>query len=310
WFCIPHQADDEYVREFARAVKTHLAPERRAYIEYSNEVWNSQFKQHHYAGKHGLDLGLGARQWEAAWHYYSQRSVEIFKIFESEFGGTERLVRVLASQAASAHVADQICGWNHAWEHADVLAIAPYIPLNIPLEGKDLDAAKVAAWSVEELLDYVEGHSLPDAKAWMQANKRIANRFKLKLVSYEAGQHFVGYAGAENNEPLTRLLHSANAHPRMKPIYRQYYQAWQEVGGDLLCHFSSVSVWNKWGSWGLLQYADEDAAASPKFSATLEWAKQLGQNVNVPGVEVEETATEAATSGSKAPVSETTTSDS
>jgi hypothetical protein len=40
-----------------------------------------------------------------------------------------------------------------------------------------------------------------------------------------------------------------------------------------------VGQWSKWGSWGLLQFADDDAAKSPKFTATMEWAKKLGQPV-------------------------------
>ncbi|MGE0758030.1 MAG: hypothetical protein AB7O38_13460 [Pirellulaceae bacterium] len=40
WFCMPHQADDDYVRRFARMVHERLNASLPAYIEYSNEVWN------------------------------------------------------------------------------------------------------------------------------------------------------------------------------------------------------------------------------------------------------------------------------
>ena len=93
------------------------------------------------------------------------------------FGGTDRIVRVLASQAASASVADEICGWNHAAEQADVLAIAPYISLIVLNEGKGLKAEEVAKWNVEQLLDYVETNAVPETLSWMTANKRMANRF-------------------------------------------------------------------------------------------------------------------------------------
>jgi hypothetical protein len=62
-------------------------------------------------------------------------------------------------------------------------------------------------------------------------------------------------------------------------IYAKYYAAWETSGGDLLCHFSSVGQWSKWGSWGLLQYADDDPRQSPKFTATLDWARKRGQKV-------------------------------
>jgi hypothetical protein len=92
----------------------------------------------------------------------------------------------------------------------------------------------------------------------------------------------VGVAGGENNEQMTTLLHRANAHPRMGKIYDRYYAAWTKAGGDLFCYFSSVGRWSKWGSWGILQYYDEDPSKSPKFMSTLRWAKSRGQPVNVP----------------------------
>ncbi len=281
WFCMPHQADNEYVRNFAALVKEKLDPKLKVYVEYSNEVWNSQFAQHRYAAAQGQKLGLAERPWEAAWRYTALRSVEIFRIWEEVFGGTERLVRVLPSQAANAYVSRQIVDFRDAYRHADALAIAPYVSLNLRPDGNP-PAAEVAGWSVEQLLAHVADHSLPEAIGWIKENRKVADEYNLKLIAYEAGQHLVGIQGAENNEALTRLLHQANAHPRMGEIYKSYLAAWQEHGGDVLCHFSSISRWSKWGSWGLLQYADDDPAQSPKFSAVMQWAKSLGQPVHWP----------------------------
>jgi hypothetical protein len=281
WFCLPHQADDEYVRQFAALVKARLDPASRVYLEYSNEVWNGQFQQHHYAGEQGRKLGLAEKPWEAAWHYTARRSMEIFRIWEDEFGGRPRLVRVLPTQAANSYVAKQIVGWDQASRHADALAIAPYISMNIPRQGKGLTAGQVATWTVERFLDYVETNALPECIRWMEEHRQVARAYGLKLVCYEAGQHFVGVQGGENDEALTRLLHAVNAHPRMASLYAKYYAAWQAKDGDLLCHFSSVGQWSKWGSWGLLQFADDDPRQSPKFMATMTWAKQLGQPVTL-----------------------------
>ena len=43
WFCMPHLADDEFVRSFAELVRDTLHPDARIYVEYSNEVWNGIF---------------------------------------------------------------------------------------------------------------------------------------------------------------------------------------------------------------------------------------------------------------------------
>jgi hypothetical protein len=278
WFCMPHKADDDFVRRFAQAVKTGLKPGRKAYIEYSNEVWNGQFQQHRYAAEQGQKLKLAEKPWEAAWRYTALRSVEIFKIWEEEFGGVDRLVRVLPSQAANAYVSQQILSFRDAGEHADALAIAPYLSFNISPNGKP-SAEEVVTWTADQVLDHLESHSLPESKRWMEENRKVAERYGLKLIAYEGGQHMVGIQGAENNEKLTKLLHQANAHPRLEKVYDRYLSAWEQESGDLFCYFSSVGQWSKWGSWGLLQYYDDPPAESPKARAVLRWARQHGQPV-------------------------------
>lgn len=282
WFCMPHLADDGYVREFARVVKARLHPKGRVYVEYSNELWNGMFAQSRWAGEEGRKLGFAEKNWEAGWRFTAYRSVQIFKIWEEVFGGRERLVRVLASQAANSYISERIVEWQDAYKNADALAIAPYITCNVPKEGKLLNEATVAGWTVDNLMDFLETNSLPQSIRWIQNNKKVADKYGLKLIAYEAGQHLVGVGGVENNNAITQLFHAANRHPRMGNVYDKYYQAWAREGGDLLCYFSSVGSWSKWGSWGILEYFDDDPAKSPKFTSTMRWAKSLGQKVNAP----------------------------
>lgn len=279
WFCMPHLADDDYIRNFARMVKEKLDPSLKVYVEYSNEVWNGMFQQSRWAGQEGIRLGFAEKPWEAAWRFTAYRSVQVFRIWEEEFGGRERLVRILPTQAANPYVSEQIVQFRDAYQHADALAVAPYISFNIPAKGKELTSDDVATWTVDQLLDHVEQRCLPQAIEWIRAQKAVADRFGLKLVAYEGGQHLVGVGGGENNETLTALLQAANRHPRMAKIYEKYYQAWEDNGGDLFCYFSSVSRWSKWGSWGILEYFDDDPEKSPKFVSTMAWARKLGQPV-------------------------------
>ena len=126
WFSIPHQASDDYVRQFALLVRDRLDPSLKVHIEYSNEVWNPQFDQAGYARDQGKALGLADDDFLAQLRYYSQRSVEIFKIWEGVFGGHDRLVRVMASQAVNTYVGEQELSWKDAYKQTDEYAIAPY----------------------------------------------------------------------------------------------------------------------------------------------------------------------------------------
>lgn len=283
WFCMPHLADDDYVRRFAELVRARLNPDRKVYIEYSNEVWNGQFRQHHHANEQGQKLGLGERPWEAGWRYYARRSVQIFRIWEEVFGGSDRLVRVLSSQAGNSYVAGQILRFEDAGRAADALAIAPYISMNVPARADNPDrltADKVAAMTVEQILDHVEQVALPEAIKWIEAHRRLAEQYGLTLIAYEAGQHLVGIQGGENNDEMTRLFHSANRHPRMGQIYRSYFAAWEANRGGVMAMFASVGQWSKWGSWGLMEFYNEDPAQHPKMAATLEQAAAWGQPVS------------------------------
>lgn len=285
WFCMPHLADDDYVRNFAKYVRDHLKPGLKVYVEYSNEVWNSQFRQHHHANEQGQAMGLGERPWEAGWRYYAKRSVEIFRIWEDVFGGRERLVRVLSSQAANAYIARQILRFEDAGRHADALAIAPYISMNVPPRSDNperLTADRVAAMTVEQILDHVETVALPEAVGWIEAHRQVADEYGLTLIAYEAGQHLVGIHGGENNDEMTRLFHAANRHPRMGDIYRKYFAAWEANRGGVMAMFASVSQWSKWGSWGLMEFYNETPAEHPKMAATLEQAAAWGQPVAAP----------------------------
>jgi hypothetical protein len=281
WFCMPHLAEDDYVRRFAQMVRERLAPGRKVYIEYSNEVWNGQFAQSRWAGEQGRRLGFAEKPWEAAWKYTAYRSVQIFRIWESVFGGRSRLVRVLPSQAANPYVSEQIVSFQNAYRQADALAVAPYLSCNVAPNGTP-GLAEAERWTAEQALDYLEQTALPETTRWIREQKQVADRYKLSLIAYEGGQHMVGVGGAENSDKLTRTLHAANAHPRIGTIYRRYYAEWTLARGGLFCYFSSVGNWSKWGSWGILQYYDDPPKQSPKFMATMTWAKQCGQKVNLP----------------------------
>jgi len=265
WFCMPHLADDDYIRRFATQAKSLLAPERKIYIEYSNEVWNGQFAQSRYAGEQGKKLGLAEKPWEAAWKYTGVRSKQIFEIWEDVFGGRQRLVRVLATQAASSYVSRKVVTAGDAYKSADVLAVAPYISMNT---RPDEAAARIRS-GVDGILTKAENESLPKAIEWIKGQKEVADEFGLRLVAYEAGQHLVGVGGGENNSALEELFKQANKSERMGQIYKRYFAAWSAAGGEEMCLFSSTGRWSKWGSWGLMQYYDDDPADYPKCRETL-----------------------------------------
>jgi hypothetical protein len=277
WFCMPHLADDTYVREFAVMVRDRLNPILKIYIEYSNEVWNSLFRQHYHARIRGRGLNLAKDDFEAGLRFTAVRSTQIFKIWENVFQGSTRLVRVLSSQAMNPWTATTMLDVAGAAQNADALSVAGYISFT-PAPAGTPSAIEISRWTADHLFSALDG-ALNSCERAIRANFALAKRHGLNLIVYEGGQHLVGTQGAENNDALTDLFREANRHPRMGDLYRRMYKMWDDVGGDLFCHFSSVNPSSKWGSWGLLEYHDDDPRKSPKFVESMRWAMEKGQKV-------------------------------
>lgn len=267
WFCLPHQATDDYVRSFAAMVKAQLKPDLKVYVEYSNECWNGIFGQARYCRDKGKALGLSDNDYQAQLRYYSKRSVEIFAIWEQVFGGKDRLVRVLAAQSANPWTSQQVIDFEDAYKHADVLGIAPYFGNAL---GDPKTQNEVAQMTVDQVLDKCAAYIQAGNKT-IAEQARIAKERGLRLVAYEAGQHLVGHGGAENNKPLEDLFQAANRHPRMKDLYLAYLAGWKANGGTLAVIFSSMGTYSKWGSWGLLEYHGQFVTEAPKYQAVIEF---------------------------------------
>jgi hypothetical protein len=273
WFCMPHAADDDYVRRFARAVRERLDPDLAVFVEYSNEVWNPGFEQSRYASERGRALGLGEPE---NLRFYALRSVQIFRIWEEEIGDPRRLGRVLAGQNASPWASEQILdfevpGLGPAHRFADYLAVAPYFaglrsdgcdPEN---EVQDLARATPEAILERAAADVPRTLALAEQQRRLAESRRNAEGRPLALVAYEGGQHLVGTCGAENVSALTERLLAANRHPRMKALYLDYLAGWKRIGGRLFVHFTSTSRYTKWGAWGSREWYD--APPGPKGEA-------------------------------------------
>jgi hypothetical protein len=275
WFTLPAQASDDYVRQFAVMVRDRLDPSLKVHVEYSNEVWNSMFSQAKYAGEKGLERRLDDTSWGAGLRYYSERSVEIFKIWEDVFGANRkpRLVRVLAGQAANPWTAEQILGWKDAYKHADVYAIAPYFD-GLGDDDKDgwsnindvKNLSTTIARTPDQIIDGMIKEMPTEIKAMLDGNATVAKRFGVTLVAYEGGAHLTSYQfPSDKIDKMTTLFTAVNRNPRMREVYKAYLNQWKQSGGKLFNQFNDVTAPSKWGFWGALEYQNQDINTAPKY---------------------------------------------
>ena len=279
WFNVPTDAGDDYVRGMAETIERCLSPDLVPSVEYSNETWNSTFRQYQIVQQRGEELGLGdGDPFVAGLQYTAHRALEIWDIWDSVFA-SRPYRRVLASQAANTFTGEtqlayrRAAGEPTAGERADAYAIAPYF--TVPGLDEPERLAEMRSLTVDELLDRAQADVAGRTRDDLIANMNMAETFGVELVAYEGGQHLVGAAGNQDDQQLTNNLIAANRADRMESIYDEYLALWQtEVHGQFN-HFNDVTMPSRSGSWGSVEFLGQEPADAPKLRALEAFASQV-----------------------------------
>jgi hypothetical protein len=271
WYSVPHRADDDYLLRLAQLLRREVPKERTAYIEHSNEVWNSMFSQSDYCRARGSDLGLSKDPFEAQLKYHSRRSREVFAIFAKALENGPRLVRVMGSQASNAWVSSTLLEHEGAAADTDALAIAPYFGGYL---GEPEHERRAQRLTLDQLMSELEKRALPETLGWVGEQAAVAHRNGVSLIAYEGGQHLVGVGASTDNARLNRLFDAANRDRRIHALYLRLLERWRELGGALFVHYLSCGSYSKWGRWGALETPDQDRARAPKYAALLEFSER------------------------------------
>lgn len=181
WFNTPHLADNDYVTRFATLTRDGLPPERTAYVEFSNEVWNWQFGQTAWADA-AARAEWGAR--DAGVQFYGVRAAEVANLWAGIYGTEEqatgrRLINVISTQTGwlgleelALNAPDRPAGTPAPAEAFQAYAVTGYFGHVLGTEprrelvhkwiGESRDIAKQngrnSGFSGEALLTYVTAH--------------------------------------------------------------------------------------------------------------------------------------------------------
>lgn len=267
WFSLPHNADDDYVRQFAAYVRDNLSPNQKAYVEYSNETWNTIFSQGNYVRKKGLEQKLDTNAHRAGHRFYSERSVEMFKIWEQVFGGKDRLVRVLSGWTVNTKMTELILTHKNAYQYADAFAIAPYFFGGF----KELRGVQSVNDVFQLLTDTQYSYSLPKVLEYILKQRELVEGYGLSLVSYEGGQGVVDFKTKRDDQHPNLILYAANRDQRMYRLYHEFLKGWKDMGGQMFVHYSAPRTYRKFGAWGTKEYITQPVYEAPKYQAILEF---------------------------------------
>jgi len=317
WLNLPHLASDGFVDTLASLVKERLNPGLKAYIEYSNEVWNIMFNQTSWADQQGRILG-----WDefAGGRFYARRSGEIFKRFENVFANERN--RVIFVSAWQMGIGNEFLGdayndplINLSGTKPDAFAVAPYFyrvytQPDIGVIGECLwqhcdSCVATHVPSVQQILDDLTYSVRNDVSNGLIGSMAGPNKYHIPLINYEGGPHAVGSYGAENSCELTDNLAKANRSNEMETLYTEWMDTVQASGVAMLNQFVDRGGWSKWGCWGMVEYRGQDDA-SPKYRALTNWIDAHPivldkQAPTVPGTPVKDNSTASSISLSWTP---------
>jgi hypothetical protein len=257
WVNVPHAATNAYVSSMAALLRDQVPAGRKIYVEYSNEIWNDDFRFTQYPWVR--DNIAGANQATK----YANRAGEIMDIFTNVFNqntsrGTaqQRLVRV-ASWGRSQNAGFGTILAAKASKF-DAIAFNAYFgttftPTTVPSPLPNDDQLISATYS-----------NWPTRQTEYTQIKNYATQYNKRLLTYEGGQHYNGARGAENNDALTARLQAFNRSFQMRNFYRNTHLNFMNtLGVDLHNSFSHCSAWGKWGSWGMMETQTQVLGTAP-----------------------------------------------
>ena len=277
WVNVPALADDNYVLELAKLLAAGTERQQAIYVEYSNEVWNFQFKQaiqnleaavaEVSAGGSPLNADGEPDKTIWAWRRTAKRSKEISDIFRSVFGEQAfeaRIRPVLAGQGARPDTINQgldfvrrTYGPPKNYFHA--IAVAPYFDMSAADTQTTLTPEQVLAALSSSVDDYRTDPSMRQVITRAYAEG-------LQPVLYESGPDTFG----PNNIEAKKV---ASADARMKDICVRYIGEMFGRGVGLMNWFTAGATnWDTaFGTWGLTD--DMRQLGTAKFQAIQEVAR-------------------------------------
>ena len=298
WFNMPHQASDDFVRNFAIQVRDTLEPGRKIYVEWSNETWNSGYGFEVYPWiNQQLTRPENADLQGDRWALVARETRRDFAIWSEVFAGqNQRLTRVVAGQQANSWIAQQIA--SHMDGQLDAISAAAYAYVS------DMDRASFRATTTSDQVIDALLRNLPTTFSWLAEHRQLADQLATQLgrpiefVSYEGGPHLDSQGGAY--EPA---FFAAGSNPRMYDVYTQLLAGAARSGVSRFVNynFTGGRFPSSFGSYGALQALTQPLSTAPKYRALGDYAQSTPTTppTSLPEVAIEVISSVAEEAGGK-----------
>jgi len=288
WFCVPHLATDDYIRNMARFLRDNVNSNLKIYIEYSNEIWNWQFSQSSWivnnapgsTNQYVID-SLKAVTPIASEHPEKDAFMmsRVFKLFNDEFGTAKtRLIKVAGVQHDWADNTQRVLKYLQTRGYKimpDLVSPGGYFNFTEADHNK-WNSMPVAQVTPDLILDAVMNVDYPAREAiFTDVNAGYANQYSVGYAVYEGGQHMQPYL--QGNYAYNPAVWASQIHSKMFDMYMKNFatHVLPKVNCKIFMAFSYMGTRKSvYGSWGHLERmsqinADSIVMTAPKFNALL-----------------------------------------
>lgn len=291
WLLFPHTATPDLIDNTAALVAQRLNPNRRVFVEYSNEMWN--------------DYGPYQPQRTAAANRASQQfSLPLAQLSSNQIGwgagrlqgeGIKRFEDAWkAAGQSDARLVNVAAGWSISPDfNRGVLdgmkSVDPNLPETLAITnyfGNDshgsiyfshpfgTDPGQWSAALFDSAAEIIRRELYTIAAAW-EGSGLLAAEYGIPLISYEGGTHTTAVGYGDYNNPahvdfmgFMRALHKST---QMQALYREHYALFSVIGGLMPSVYMDISPWDSGGYFGAKEYVTE--VGSPKWQAIQSWGQ-------------------------------------
>lgn len=268
WVNIPHLADSSYIASMAKLFHDSLNPALNVYVEYSNEVWNSGFRQYSWINNgSNHPAWWGPNPLRNATYNQPQNSglhfKRVFEIWKKVFAAdSARVIRVLATQTVSPWVTNNLI--SVVGDKFDLLSPACYFGIS-PSQASTYTSASTAT----DVINMITADFYNNTYPGMLENEAIAASLNKNLAFYEGGQHVSAYGNGSN--PGLPAFYAAQSDYGMYQLYNKVLDTLRERRYNLFMAYHIAGENSRYGSWGHIRDVDSNAtlAYSPKYVALI-----------------------------------------
>lgn len=263
WVCVPHAADENYIRQMAELFRNQLDTTLTIWLEYSNEVWNWIFDQAHYNDQNRpANLNYGRAM--------AEKAGRVFRIWHEVFGPQHkhRVKRVLGLQAGFNYLNEHILAQldPNEWDYGSPTSY-------IGLDHSDRGNPVLHAGSTPDDIIANARHAWAEFRPVVRQDYFNVQLFGKEVVNYEGGQHFVGNVFGVPY-PYQQAMWDAQYSLGIYHLYNDMLDTIRAWGSRMFGNFSLASQQESvYGSWGVLNHIDiapPYLQTAPKYQALLD----------------------------------------